>query len=127
MKYDVVVVGSSPICAMKAIERRLAGFNVAVIEKSNQLGGAWKVTDINGTGEVEHACHLIECYKNSYKMIGDFLDIEFEVMKPQPVKIYQNGKSILYTSRISIIKDFICKSFILVSVGIIKFINKKNP
>jgi phytoene dehydrogenase-like protein len=39
--YDWAVIGSSPLCMMKAIVLARGGARVVVIEKNDRLGGMW--------------------------------------------------------------------------------------
>ncbi len=124
--FDVVVVGSSLISIMKAIEESAKGRKVCVIEKRNDLGGAWSVQEVEGVGLIETAGHLLEYYKGSYEKMSKLLNIKFVKMEPQPVKVYPDGRVELYQTRYSLIsrsaRDMSRYSVIIIVRGINTFL-----
>jgi len=116
--YDVVMIGSSPICSMIAIEHAQKGRKVAIIEKNTCLGGVWRTDEVEGIGEIETACHLIEYYSGSYKKIEKLLGLKFKRMEPQPVKLFSNHKVTPYTNRKSIIFSIAKLFFMLTYIDI---------
>ena len=58
--FDVGIIGSSPLQLIQAIEFAETGQRVALIERSDRLGGAWQTARVDGQPDVEIACHVIE-------------------------------------------------------------------
>ncbi len=125
--FDAIVVGSSPICIMKAIQLKKMGEHVAIIDKEDGVGGAWKTGKAENIGTIERACHMIEFYSEGYENISSLLDIEFEVMRPQPIRVYQNGKKRKYLTRYRILKVFLSQLFAYLVLICIRSLNKLIP
>lgn len=56
---DVLVIGSSPISLLIAVEAQRSGCSVTLAERSGELGGAWAGEEVDGQ-LVDRACHLLE-------------------------------------------------------------------
>lgn len=97
-KVDSIVVGTSPISILVAIRQANSGKNILIIEKNQHFGGAWKNFEINDGIVSEASCHLIEHYRNVYRIIEDISGIKFIYCSPQPLKIFNNGKRELYSN-----------------------------
>jgi hypothetical protein len=110
IKSDVVVVGSSPILAMFALESRKLGKTVTLIERDSSLGGAWSTETVRiGDREIPHerACHLIEWYVGGYETLERISGTRFKVLDPQPVRVFNSGRVVPYTTRRGIILDYL--------------------
>ncbi|MBP9829256.1 MAG: hypothetical protein KBD04_04410 [Proteobacteria bacterium] len=57
-KFDVVIIGSSPLCLAEAIYQVGLGHSVCVLEKG-QIGGSWKYIDALGFKRVELGPHVL--------------------------------------------------------------------
>ena len=55
----LLVVGSSPICLLIALTASRSGYAVTLVERSDRLGGAWAVDEVEGR-LIDRACHLLE-------------------------------------------------------------------
>ena len=75
--YDVVVIGSSPVAIFQAIKSARHGLKTVIIEKDQNVGGAWKTRQVYGIGQTESACHLIEFYAGVYETLSDLIGIDF--------------------------------------------------
>jgi hypothetical protein len=108
-RYDVIVIGSSPLLMLAAIRWRRAGRSVLLIEASDALGGAWKIGSCRiGARELQHecACHLIEWYAGGYRLLQELSSYPFVPLVPQPVKVWRNGRVEDYLSRSGIVRDY---------------------
>lgn len=125
--FDRVIIGSSPVAVMCAVKFARAGFKVALVEKNQSLGGAWRSYEVEDLGSMECACHLIEFYSGVYETISDLLEIDFTYLEPQPIKIFNNGKYCLYTTRLSILRDFFKLCFVLAGLLLVRSLNLILP
>jgi hypothetical protein len=80
---DVVVVGSSPVLLIEAAALAAEGFNVTVVEKSNVLGGAWKMIPSFGL-MVEIGSHLFYPNRKAFKFLKKKLNVPVFMLDPQP-------------------------------------------
>lgn len=113
--FDVVVVGSSPLLMLYALQAKRAGKSVSMVESKPTLGGAWSLDRYTlDTFSVTHenACHLIEWYDGGYELLEHISGTPFEVCDPQPVKVWSDGRVAPYTSRMGIVGDYLatCRS-----------------
>jgi hypothetical protein len=108
-RYDVIIVGSSPLLMLAAIRWRRAGKTVLVIEAAEALGGAWKIDECRiGARQLRHecACHLIEWYAGGYRLLQNLSSYPFVPLQPQPVKVWSNGRVENYMSKSGIIREY---------------------
>ncbi len=105
-KINSVVIGTSPISILIAIKLIKFGKDVLIIEKNDHFGGAWKSFKIKDGIISEASCHLIEHYRNAYRIIEELSGIKFKYCSPQPLKLYNNGKRELYTDQRQIFREF---------------------
>lgn len=125
-KVDIIVIGSSPILMLYALRARQAGKSVILLEEAKSLGGAWSLDNyLISDQEMVHerACHLIEWYSGGYELIERITGIKFFPLKPQPIKLWSDGRHELYTSRSSIVFGFLsaCRSFLYSIIKTILF------
>ena len=125
-----IVVGTSPISILIAISLVKSGRNVLIIEKNNYFGGAWKSFKIKDGIVSETSCHLIEHYRNVYRIIEDISDIKFRYCTPQPIKLYNSGKRELYTNQRQFFRELYNQLLTLFKIPtsiIIQSINRLLP
>lgn len=128
--YDVIVVGSSPLSIIYAIEQLDIGKSVLLIESRNELGGAWRANMLADGARVEEACHLFEYYDDVYEFLSEKSGVIFEVLKPAPTKYFGNGRSRAYFNRSAVCKSFCRVLFLTLIVITVRRLNcwlpKKN-
>ena len=88
--FDHIIVGSSPVCMLKAIKLRQKGKKVCIIDSSDRLGGAWKTLapDESGIGNVEIGCHIFEKDKKVFRFFENELNLKLVKLDPQPKITY---------------------------------------
>lgn len=109
-QYDVVVIGSSPLLMLAAIQWRRAGKSVLLVEAADALGGAWRIDRCAvGAQSFAHecACHLVEWYAGGYGLLQNLSSYPFVRLTPQPVKVWNSGRVENYLSRSSIVRDYV--------------------
>lgn len=79
-EYDLLIVGSSPVCIAEAIYQASIGHSVCLVEKGD-FGGSWKCRDLFGLKNVELGPHVFNGYKRDIKALRLF------GVKPEPVDI----------------------------------------
>jgi len=57
--FDVIVIGTSPICLLEALYQHHSGNRVLILEGASTCGGAWKSIPVCGVPYAELGCHLI--------------------------------------------------------------------
>jgi hypothetical protein len=82
--YDVVVLGSSPVCLIEAIHRARGGDTVVVLDRATAVGGAWRTVETFGIQDVEISTHIMRPFRRGYRYIESTLQIPMLVMRPQP-------------------------------------------
>ena len=85
--YDVVIIGTSPVCMIEALYLHLLGKKVVLIDKSNVPGGAWKAINAAGLGNVDIGCHIMNYNKKAFDFLKEYLDVKLIEMNPQPGKL----------------------------------------
>ena len=109
MIYDNVIIGSSPVCMLKAIHSAKQGKKTCIIENAERLGGAWKTLekDESGIGNVEIGCHIFEKDKKVFRFFQENLKLELVELNPQP-KITNGKKWMRYNIKnlLFIFRDF---------------------
>jgi hypothetical protein len=121
--FDVVVVGSSLISVMKAIEESKKDRKVCLIEERNDFGGMWATHEVDGYGLIETSCHLLEYYKGSYEKISRLLNVKFETFESQPITLFSNGKVRPIQSRLSLLTEPLKGLIRYISIILVKFFN----
>ncbi|MEM7562418.1 MAG: hypothetical protein AAF353_05115 [Pseudomonadota bacterium] len=102
--YDLAIIGSSPLALVFAISRHRQGQKIVILDE-NPIGGAWRTAAIAPGIRVEEACHLFEYYRGGYQLISRLSGVQFRKLKNQPRVHLENGKEILYTSRLGIASE----------------------
>lgn len=72
-KFDVIIVGTSPICLLEALYRYHSGNSVLVLEKSSECGGVWKTQEICGIPNADISCHIIGKDQKGLHFFEDYL------------------------------------------------------
>lgn len=123
-KFDVAVIGSSPLLMMYALQAKALGRSVLLVNDGAQLGGAWSLDThlFNGKRlEHENACHLVEWYKGGYELLERLSGVRFVSLDPQPVKVHANGKVELYTSIGGILHSYLWQ-WIALALTVLKLV-----
>jgi hypothetical protein len=71
--FDVVVVGTSPICLLEALYRHHLGNRVLIIDEADRCGGAWKSIDICGVAHADLGCHFLGSDQNVLTFLEDYV------------------------------------------------------
>lgn len=74
--FDVIILGTSPICILEAVNRSINGENVMIIEKKNCIGGAWNSLNIFGLQNIENAIHYFLFNKKGLNFLIENLGIQ---------------------------------------------------
>ena len=98
--FDDVVVGSSPLMLLVALDLAAKGRRVAVLDRTDQWGGAWQIAALGGGEQVETACHLIEMFPGVYPQLAAASGVPFARLAPQPVRVHPLGFKVRYFSRV---------------------------
>jgi hypothetical protein len=86
-KFDVIFIGTSIICVLEAIHLSLSGKSVLMVDKQEQMGGAWVALDIFDLHDVENAIHYL--LPDEYAF--DFMKNELEwrvVHSPKKYRVF---------------------------------------
>ena len=87
MIYDVVVVGSSPLSLIEATHYALQGKSVAIVERDDSIGGAWKTFELGNITNIDYGCHIINPVGAAYGFLRDAYKLDLIRMEPQPAII----------------------------------------
>lgn len=107
MKFNNVVIGSSPVCLLETIYSSQQGNQTCIIDDAEKLGGAWKKLAPDGSGieNVEIGCHILEKDKHVFRFFEDNLKLKLVKLEPQPKITYgskwtkYNFKNLLFIFR----------------------------
>ena len=100
--YDVLIIGSSPLMLLIALEKRRAGRRVCVLDKADDVGGVWRTVHVANGLQVEYACHLVEDFPGVYEYLEGATGVKFEALDVQPIRVLGNGYRFRYSSRTTI-------------------------
>jgi len=109
-EYDAIIIGSSPLMLIQAIELSRSGKSICILDIGEKFGGLWQNLIIENGEEVECGIHLLEHFPSVYETLEEFSGVEFAPLQPQPVRTEVNGVTRKYASRLSIISTFIISS-----------------
>ena len=90
-KFDLTIIGSSPLLLIKALIEANKGKKVCLLEKENDMGGVWKCFYYKGAW-YEGACHILDQNESTYKIFKSY-NIETEKVG---YKIYHSYKRRIY-------------------------------
>lgn len=76
--FDKIYVGSGPIMMLDALNSVRNNHKVLIIDKANQLGGAWRSIKLFGENEVENAVHYLLPNVKGYNFIQKNFHIKYE-------------------------------------------------
>lgn len=85
--YDHVIIGASPAGMFAAAELADTGARVLLIEGGERLGGAWESAHLEGWGEIETSCHLLEPFPGGYARLESLTGLPFDAMSPEPARV----------------------------------------
>ena len=71
-EFDVIVVGTSPICLLEALYRYHSGNSVLILEASSQCGGSWKSIDIC-VERADLGCHTLGHDRQMLNFLQDYV------------------------------------------------------
>ena len=123
--FESIVIGTSPLMLLVAINIAKKGSSVLIIDKNLNLGGCWQIHTYDDL-KIDSASHLIESYPGVYKILEDYSLIKFGPLEDNPVRIFKNGLTLPYQNQIILVLTFI-KLFIgYIYNGTISILFKKN-
>ena len=105
IKYDNIIIGSSPASMVEAICLTYRGKKVLVLEKNDRIGGAWSTIDFPEGENFEANCHILLGSRKAYSVMNFFLGWSMHIIKPQPM-IWINGYFFHYNSPLRFIIRF---------------------
>lgn len=83
VKYDFIIVGSSPLNLIYAMDQKRQNKSVLVIDDKEVLGGAWYTKDLWGYSNLEVGCHTLKNKSKGYRVLKE-QGVPMEVMQIQP-------------------------------------------
>ena len=107
--FDNIVIGTSPLMLLAAINISKKGNSVLIINKDKSFGGCWQVHK-SKKNNFECSSHLIERYPGVYKILEEYSSIKFVPLKRNPVRVFKNGIIIPYENKLILLLSF-CKLF----------------
>ena len=96
--FDDIVIGSSPLMIIKAIQLAKRGRSVILIDRNFFFGGNWNTLKLKNKDKVETACHLIEFFPGIYDLLEEYADMRFTVLNPQPIRVFNKFFKMSYSS-----------------------------
>lgn len=75
-KYELIYIGSGPIFLLDALNEKLKGKKVLIIDKASKIGGAWSELNIFGILGLENAVHYLMPSHSGYTFIEKYLKIK---------------------------------------------------
>lgn len=93
--FDVIVLGSSPICLLEALYQHGCGKSVLILEASRVCGGAWKSGKICGIPHADITCHEIGTNLQVLRFLENFVGCTAVSMEPPniPFSTKEGGKT----------------------------------
>ena len=92
MVYDALIIGSSPLMLLEAFYLTVSGKKVLIVEKRDNLGGAWSLLDFFEHKSVESGCHIWYRDKKVYDFLKNDLGLNLEPFSPQPTIVINNKR-----------------------------------
>lgn len=95
MKH-IAILGSSLISVIEAITQSRLGHKVTIIDKNDDIGGAWKLENSLGYKNIEVGCHILiptgksEFDNKSYSELESFTGIKLVKLDSKPINISVN-------------------------------------
>ena len=101
--FDDIVIGSSPLMMIKAIQLAKKGRSVILVDRKKSFGGNWHTMTLKNKDKVETACHLIEFFPGVYDLLEKYSGTSFTVLDPQPIRIFNKSIKMNYSSNFILI------------------------
>ena len=79
--FDKIYIGSGPVMMLDAFNSNLKNEKILILDKSNNLGGAWKNIDLFGVGDLENAVHYLLPNKKAYDFLENQLKVRLNLCK----------------------------------------------
>lgn len=90
--FDNVFIGTGPISVIDACIKKKEGAKVLLIDKKDQVGGAWVSIPVGTFGRLEIGCHIWSYNKPAYQFLQNFLDLDLIELSPQPYFLKGNTR-----------------------------------
>tara|TARA_B100000965_G_C19587380_1_gene756402 strand:- start:283 stop:1413 length:1131 start_codon:yes stop_codon:yes gene_type:complete len=74
--FDKIYIGTGPILIFDAINEKLKGKNILMIDSKSKIGGAWKLIDLYGLNDLENAVHYLIPNEVGYNFLEENLKIK---------------------------------------------------
>ncbi|MFT5778373.1 MAG: hypothetical protein ACI837_001329 [Crocinitomicaceae bacterium] len=100
-KYDVLIVGTSPLAITEAVYQKVAGNSVLSIDNRSIIGGAWTTVSHEGIPTVEIGCHIWEVEKVATAFLTNFFQLNLQPLTPSP-RLIKKGMSIPYDLKMNL-------------------------
>ena len=88
--YDKILIGSGIIFILEAIHLKFLGKKVLILEKKEDLGGAWKPLNLFGISNLENAIHYFLPNDEAISFIKNCLKLEV-VKKKKKIIFFKNS------------------------------------
>lgn len=82
-EYDNIIVGSSPLNLIVALQKLSNNEKVLLIEENEKLGGAWYTKSIWGYKNMEVGCHILKNKVSGYSILTKN-GLKLKTMSPKP-------------------------------------------
>ncbi len=99
-RAEEVIVGSSPLMLVHALDRAKKGHRVCVVDRTDNWGGTWQLAHLDTGDSVEIACHVIEVFPGIYDLLEKVAGVPFPVLDAQPIRVHRSGFKIPYFNRL---------------------------
>lgn len=76
--YDVVFIGASPFSLLEASHRKRRGDSVLVLERTGEIGGAWRIETSQFFDATDEAPHIVQPHHGVYDFFENFLNVSME-------------------------------------------------
>ena len=73
---EVVLVGTSPLMMIRALDQHARGRRVTVVQRDHHFGGAWYTQDVWSWKSLEMGSHVVRNRPEAYRFFEDVLGIE---------------------------------------------------
>ena len=89
---NTIVIGAGPFSIFTAYKLADNGKNVIILEKGDEIGGAWKGHRMKNYGVIDSSPHIIEPPDSeyTYDKLAEIFEIEFSEMQPVPEIVLKN-------------------------------------
>lgn len=92
--FDVIVVGTSPICLLEALYQHYSGNKVLIVDGANECGGSWKSIDICGVSHADLGCHSFGNNTKLLKFLQEYVGCNIVTLDnpTEPIDFSQSCK-----------------------------------